>query len=171
MRGNYFYLAILPLLAVTTQAQVTTSQILRIWQFRYCWVFLQDFGRSATTTSLGIDTALGTFVKANGNKQHGFKTSLPLLLLIPGDSLAKLPMQNRAFWCSSNIYHWLGIPGAAFVFQLQISLVNMILKLVFWLQSLDTSLPYNKMEFDYGLEPAPTTFQQFNQFLTLFQQE
>lgn len=160
-----FLPAILLLLAVTTQAQVSLSTSPYNENFDNLGTAGTPAGffvkRSATTTSLGIDTALSTFVNPYWKQTtRGFKNFASATAVTdPGaDSATQANATNRAFGVrQTSTTGW--DPGVAYEFQVANTTGKYDFKLSFKLQSLDTSSPRTTTwVVDYGFGASPTTF-------------
>lgn len=117
--------------------------------------------RSATTTSLGIDTALSLVVTPPWrNVTRGFKNFASATEVTdPGaDSATQSAATNRALGVrQTSSSGW--DPGAAFQFQVANTSGKFSFQLSFKLQSLDTSSPRKTTwVVDYGFGASPTSF-------------
>lgn len=159
-----FLPAILLLLAVTTQAQVTlttspyTENFDNIGTAGVPAGFYIKF--SSTATSLGTDSSFQTKPMRWKETARGFKNFASATAVSdPGaDSLTQVTATNRALGVrQASTAGW--DPGAAFVFQVANTSDKFNFKLDFKLQSLDTSSPRRtKWVVDYGFGATPTTF-------------
>lgn len=156
---------LLLLVAVSTQAQVTLTTSPYTQNFNSLGTSGLPTGfvvkRSATTTSLGIDTALSLVVTPPWrNISRGFKNFASATEVTdPGaDSTTQAAATNRALGVrQTSSAGW--DPGAAFLFQIANTSGKFSFQLTFKLQSLDTSSPRKTTWIvDYGFGATPTSF-------------
>ena len=157
-----FLPAILLLLAVTTQAQVTLTTSPYTENFDNLGTSAPagfSVRRSATSTSLGVDTTINALTPPWRSTRAGFKNFASATQVTdPGaDSTTQAAATNRALGVRQT--GSFGDPGAAFEFQVANTSGKYDFKLSFKLQSLDTSSPRRtKWVVDYGFGASPTTF-------------